>query len=893
MNSDLIQQFITVVPICSLTSPVHSVLPMVKPEAEGKILVVDLDQSPIGVVSVYDLLLGLAITQDMTTPLDLLYQSQLAAVCAVLPQAYPIGQGNPSSGLEARRTEPILRPSLQDCLDALVDQGQRWSPSQQGSLSPLRSIRCIPDSYSIRDFQLNVMAELQPQITAQPSFMASSLPNADVEWVVVNSQGAGLGLLDQPRVWQYLALTTTMEGRYLPLPIGPTAGQGVRGQPLQPHGSWYEHTNDLWNVFVRRLEEEQMQIQQLAHKVSQYQLRLKQKDDLLAHLSHEMKTPITAVMGLAELLIVAPPEYQSERHQHYAQLIYQSSRRLMKLMANSLDLIHAETQQLTVTRHPVAIAPICEAAYQQAQEEYVLFTDTAQEAAEDRSYFTPTPSASTTARTDSCQKLDQRYPLMVTVYPRAETVMADERCLKRLLTNLFMTALQLIPCNEGDGRTPIMVTVSTKNGWTAIQLTYPSKALTVDDQGRIFQQLDPLERVESAAFGQLGFRLMLALRLAEQHGGTLTFLNRPSPLDAEGHPSQMEMTLFLPAELSTQSTLSAQSPQATETAESGDNRNAKSASPSMLPRSGVAVVVDDAPSRIVAAADALSTIGYWGAIARSGQEALSKIQQLHPQIILLNPTITYLPNQELLTVLRQNKQTQLIPIIAIAPPPKTAPDLMRIDGHIHFPFEPTLLQQMIVALTQPTISDAVAPFSPPITLLYCNPVAWDNPDWRESPDNLPLSSQLPTDDSERHNLEAQTSPVSQSPLADPLDSIDLNAILHPYHCRVIEVDGIDQAELLARVWQPNLIVCGGRADSIDQTQPPALDQFLRAFQQCEELARLPLVTLTAKSTELAHQLGLRVFPCLTPLLAVPNPDGSTTSLALIQVIQVAIGSQAV
>ncbi|NEQ96097.1 MAG: response regulator [Cyanothece sp. SIO2G6] len=917
MNSDLVQQFVTVVPICSLTSPVNKVLSMMKPEAEGRILVVDSDQRPIGVVSVYDLLFGLAMATEAVTPFSLLHQSQLAAVCAGLPQFNLMEQTRQPSSGEERWFEAIRLQSLQDCLDSLIYCGEQWLDAKPEGASPLRSIRCIPASCSVHDFRLRVMAELQAQTSSSAGFDLSRLPGLDVEWVVVNAQGLGVGLLNQPRVWQYLALTSTRETNPLSLPTALATTQVPQPQPGQGEDSNSWRSDDLWNVFVQRVEEEQARIQRLVHELSQCQAQLKEKDDLLAYISHEMKTPLTAIMGLAELLTLFPATHPSERHHHYTRLIYQSSRRLMQLMAHSLELLHVETQQLAVTLHPVAIAPLCEAAYLQAQEEYLLFTDMAQELPA----RVPISAVDPGTKTDSSNvgilpdehstraDLGQRHPLVVTIQPGTDRMMADERCLKRLMANVLAVLLQLVPndeaCDEGCGEdsyrpAPMKLTVETRNGWTAIQIVCSCQVLTIEQQKQIFQQLNLLEGTEFPTFKQMGFRLLLALRLAQQHGGTLTFLTRSLLGRADHQPQQqMEMTVLLPFKLSagpTDGLTDGLTDGPTDIA--GPSQNLDSIAIGMpnqqesQQESRIAVVVDDDPSRVVAVADALLSVGYWAAIARSGQEALSKIEQLRPNVILLNPAMSYLQDMDILTLLRQNEPTRSIPIIAIAPSTTPAQALVGIDGHLNFPFESTLLRQMIVALTQTVTSDAIAPFSPPITLLYCNPLQWDEPDWDNCLDDPSLSRDSSSTGVKNHDSELPQDALNRnSPSSNAIDSIELNAILHPYHCRVIEVDSIEQAELLARVWQPNLIVCGGSAPTMGAVHHQILRRTFITFQQCEELARLPLVTLTPKITELAHQFGLRVFPCLDPLLAVPSHDGAVTSLALIQVIQVAVDAQ--
>ncbi len=97
---------------------------------------------------------------------------------------------------------------------------------------------------------------------------------------------------------------------------------------------------------------------------------------------------------------------------------------------------------------------------------------------------------------------------------------------------------------------------------------------------------------------------------------------------------------------------------------------------------------------------------------------------------------------------------------------------------------------------------------------------------------------------------------------------------HNYHCRVIEADGLEQADMLARIWQLDAVVFDGHLikNSI---------AYLRSLQKIEHLANLPLIVLDSKTSAAASQVeGLDVYPCLVPAECRSIQD-------LMQVIQIA------
>ncbi|MBE9048090.1 HAMP domain-containing histidine kinase [Pleurocapsales cyanobacterium LEGE 10410] len=96
--------------------------------------------------------------------------------------------------------------------------------------------------------------------------------------------------------------------------------------------------------------------------------------------------------------------------------------------------------------------------------------------------------------------------------------------------------------------------------------------------------------------------------------------------------------------------------------------------------------------------------------------------------------------------------------------------------------------------------------------------------------------------------------------------------------RVIEADGLEQADILARIWQLDVVVL----NSYQISNP---SQYLRSLQKSKRLSALPLITLDTRTTEAANQIsGLRVYPCLLP--------AKHRSLQnLLRVIQIATGSE--
>lgn len=264
-----------------------------------------------------------------------------------------------------------------------------------------------------------------------------------------------------------------------------------------------------------------------------------------------------------------------------------------------------------------------------------------------------------------------------------------------------------------------------------------------------------------------------------------------------------------------------------------------------MQRNQLVLIVEAVPLCIETLSDQLTGLGYRVVIARSGTEALEKARRLQPCIIFLNPVLPLLSGWDVLTLLKSNAETQQIPVVVTATKVDEEQARQRQSDHLlSLPIQPKALQKCLQTL----VSDRQAAMHPDppaaLTILRLSPGVWSNPH-------------------------------------QPIPTAALNALLHSYHCRVLEADDLEQAELLARVWKPNVVLLDG-----------ALADAVAYFQQYGQhifLASLPLVTIDSATTQAANQIpGLLVFPCLsTPEAQLPM--GTIETSALLQVIQVAAG----
>ena len=577
--------------------------------------------------------------------------------------------------------------------------------------------------------------------------------------------------------------------------------------------SFSNSLEDLWLLVANDISYQQQLASELAAKNAELIGLNRLKDEFLACISHELKTPITAVMGLSSLLKDQAVGQLNDRQERYAQLIHQRGRDLMAVVNDILDLTRMETGQLELTLEPVMIRTVCDRALQQVK--------------------------ALSSKANSHLETTPEHRFTLEIEQSIDILIADELRLRQMLVNMLSNAYKF---TEPGGEVGLQV--NRWEGWIAFTVWDTGMGIAEQQQHLIFQKFQQLENPLIRQFEGAGLGLVLTRALARLHGGDVTFLSK------QGVGSSF--TLLLPPSppqksIAKENTSSKNypTPGQTPTSPLPTPPSAPVLSPSgedmatsqvLLRPNPLILVVEAAPQFVENLSKQLNTLGYRVVVARSGTEALEKSRRLQPGSIFLNPVLPLLSGWDVLTLLKTDVATSQIPVIVTATGAERERAFLNgADEFINLPIQSQKLQQILHRFYSTT------PILPPEST-----------------------------ESDRYDLLTVLWLV-----VNPFESSLLTSSLLQLHHRVIEAEDLEQAELLARIWQPNVVV-------IDGAVLQALD-YLRQLNTYPKLKCLPLVTLNDSTTQAANQVpGLMVFPCLTT-------DKDVTINSLLAVLQVAAG----
>jgi signal transduction histidine kinase len=250
----------------------------------------------------------------------------------------------------------------------------------------------------------------------------------------------------------------------------------------------------------------------LREATDRVQAATRAKSEFLATMSHEMRTPLNAVLGYTELLSLGVPGTINDAQRSYLDRIQSASSRLLSLINDVLDLTKIDAGRMIVAQEPVRSGPIVRRAV-----------------------------AALAQRAAECEiELESRCE-------DGAAFMGDGRRVAQVVQQLLANAIRFSPrggkvsisCTRFGTPEAAGLLGPSHRCWCAIRVEDTGIGIDARHQGAIF---DPFVQVESGhtrTYEGSGLGLAIGRRLARLMGGDLTVTSSPG--------SGSAFTLWLPA----------------------------------------------------------------------------------------------------------------------------------------------------------------------------------------------------------------------------------------------------------------------------------------------------------------------------------------------------------
>jgi two-component system phosphate regulon sensor histidine kinase PhoR len=203
--------------------------------------------------------------------------------------------------------------------------------------------------------------------------------------------------------------------------------------------------------------------------------------DFVANVSHEFRTPLTAIQGFAETLLAGAMDDPQNRVR-FLEIILEHARRLARLTEDLLMLSKMDADRLDLEIHRLNVTQFVESCI-----------ETTKHTAEEK---------------------DIR--VSVDLQGDVPDVAADRRRLSEVLQNLLDNAIQYTPAGG-----QIMVGASAQNGEVTFTVSDTGIGIPRVDQPRIFERFYRVDVARSREVGGTGLGLSIAKHLVDAHGGRI------------------------------------------------------------------------------------------------------------------------------------------------------------------------------------------------------------------------------------------------------------------------------------------------------------------------------------------------------------------------------------
>ena len=331
------------------------------------------------------------------------------------------------------------------------------------------------------------------------------------------------------------------------------------------------------------------------------------KSDFLSSMSHELRSPLNAILGFAQLMESSSPAPTPSQALRIEQIL-QAGWHLLKLINEILDLAAIEAGRVSLSLEPVLLADImaeCQAMMEPQAQQYGVAT------------FYPT-------------------------FPTPLFVLADRTRLKQVVINLLSNAIKY---NKAGG-TVVVSCSEVDPTHTRVSVEDTGRGLAPEKMAQLFQPFNRLGQ-ETTNIAGTGIGLVVTKQLVELMRGTVGVES------TQGSGSKFWVDLLPAARLA----LPGDIPEPTD----GPSRRPRAVGKSTL------LYIEDNPANMMLVEQLIARRPELKLLtAEDGTLGIELARACRPDVILMDINLPGINGTDALKVLLRNPMTAKIPVIALS-----------------------------------------------------------------------------------------------------------------------------------------------------------------------------------------------------------------------------------
>jgi signal transduction histidine kinase len=220
------------------------------------------------------------------------------------------------------------------------------------------------------------------------------------------------------------------------------------------------------------------------------------KSQFVSNMSHELRTPLNHIIGFTELILDKEVGDINEIQEEYLNDVHQSSKHLLSLINDILDLSKVEAGKLELKPSQISLRELLENSLTMVKE----------------------------------KAFEHKIKLAINLDSIPNTIVADERSLKQVMYNLLSNAVKFTPDKGavsivakmfGSHEEPDPAFLGGNGRYIKVSVTDTGIGISPDNLRRVFFPFEQIQSSLDRKYPGTGLGLSLSKQLIEMHNGKI------------------------------------------------------------------------------------------------------------------------------------------------------------------------------------------------------------------------------------------------------------------------------------------------------------------------------------------------------------------------------------